>query len=86
LNDLIICRPAPPIVMSVVTPSRSRGRVDAAHLTFEGRDIAFAETPLAAFFESRQDTPPRELVDGIRTQIEQERNFARIQEYVVFIS
>src|SRR5208282_3273093 len=60
-------------------------RVDSSQLTLDRSYIALAKSPLAAFLEGRNNTAPGKFVHRVRTQVEQERDFAGIQQYVVFI-
>ena len=55
-------------------------------MAFEGGDIASAKAPLAALFEGRQDIAPREFVDGIRAEVQEKRDLARIQQDIVLLS
>jgi len=52
-------------------------------MALEGSDIALAKAPLPTLFERWENIPPRELIDRIRTEVEQEGDFARVQQYVV---
>src|SRR5208337_4088014 len=60
-------------------------RVDSSQLAFDRSYIALAKSPLAAFLEGRNNITPRKFVHRVRAQVEQERDFAGIQQYVVFI-
>src|SRR5271155_156467 len=63
----------------------SSRRVDSSQLTFNRSYITLAKSPLAALLEGRNNVAPCKLVDCVRAQIEHERDFARVQQYVVFI-
>src|ERR1700691_3038448 len=63
----------------------SGSRVDSSQLTLDGIYITFAKSPLTAFLEGRNNIAPREFIDRVRAQVEHERDFAGVQQYVVFI-
>jgi hypothetical protein len=54
-------------------------------LSFEGGNVAPAEPPLPTLLEGRQDALTRELVHGIRAQIEKARHLFAVQKNVVFL-
>jgi hypothetical protein len=60
-------------------------RVDSSQLTFDGSYISFAKSPLTAFLEGRNNIAPRKFIHGVRAQVEHERDFAGVQQYIVFI-
>ena len=60
-------------------------RVDSSQLTFDRSYISLAKSPLPAFLEGRNNIAPCKLVDCVRAQVEHERDFAGVQQYVVFI-
>src|SRR5215469_10789357 len=60
-------------------------RVDSSQLTFDRGYIALAKSPLSALFEGRDNIATRKFVHRVRAQVEQERDFAGVQQYVVFI-
>src|ERR1700722_16954120 len=62
-----------------------RRGVDPPQLTFGGRDVSFAKSPLTAFFEGRNNIAARKFVDGVGTEVEQKRDLAGIQQNIVFI-
>jgi hypothetical protein len=54
-------------------------------MTFERSDVAFVETPLAAFFERREDAAACEFVDRIRAEVEQKGDLAGIKQDIVLV-
>ena len=65
---------------------RALGRyVHAAQMALEGGDIAFAKTPLAALFKCREEIAPRELIDRVGTQVEEEGDLSRVEQDIVLI-
>jgi hypothetical protein len=66
-------------------PGASCGGVHTAKMPLEDRDVAFAKAPLPAFFEGRDNAPARKFVHRVRAEVEQKRDLAGVQQYIVLI-
>jgi hypothetical protein len=62
----------------------SSGGGGAVKLSLKRGDIASAETPLPTLLERGQYALARELVDGVRAQVEEARDLLAVQENIVF--
>jgi hypothetical protein len=53
-------------------------------LALERGDVATPKAPLPPLLERRKDALPRELVDRVRTEIQETRNLLAVEKNVVF--
>ena len=54
-------------------------------LALERGDVAPAEAPLPALLERRKNALACEFIDGIRTEIQESRDFLAVQKNIVFL-